>query len=265
MMVCALIAYVVLGYFIYKMIKSAIRTDSNLYFKWLIIASMILYYIPLILYFFDRFDLFSNIGYLRNVDSDRWFDFVSSYICAVVGTLLSGFILILITFKQMSVQKNDMKESKRIENAPLLVYNFSDEYIDDCLQELMLNPSAKNSDNYSLFLEIENIGLNHAKCFSCDVSMGKNYIHNFSFDHYQPIIKKNGKVNFELIFWFKYKKSSEDNNVIINFSFRYMDVLNNKYTQKVVLKCRITNEYGSQYRGYRLAIDNVMIEDENIL
>lgn len=44
-----------------------------------------------------------------------------------------------------------------------------------------------------------------------------------------------------------------------------MDVLNNKYTQKVVLKCRITNEYGSQYRGYRLAIGNVMIEDENIV
>lgn len=258
-----IILYSLFILFLLSYIDKRLKEADDLFEKCSYYLLIIICSIPLFVYYFDRFNIISKLGILKGINSDRWFSFISSYLSGIISTVLSGFILIWITFRQIKTQIKDSKDTKRIQNAPLIKYDFSDKKIDFELEYYMYNPCYGDKVNpYSVYLELANIGLNHAKSFKFNVLIGDDFDREFDLD-YQSIIQKDNSIVLNLIFFFIYDKKG-NNDVLINFIFKYKDVLNNSYEQNVKLFGTITNTSGSQYGGYRFAINNIEVEDEHL-
>ena len=60
---------------IYSCVKLYKRTTSKIE-KTIYIVLMIIYFIPIIIFLFDKFDIPTRIGYTSNIDTDRWFKFI---------------------------------------------------------------------------------------------------------------------------------------------------------------------------------------------
>ena len=124
---------------------------------------------PLIVYYLDRYNIPSKFGYTENIISSDWVSILTNYSAAIISTLLSAVFLIFITFKQMDeTYKDNIKlnnETQRIQNLPLLRYNFTHERLegemfDENKKWIFSNQDESNSDSIDFTMEIENIGLN---------------------------------------------------------------------------------------------------------
>ena len=124
---------------------------------------------PLIVYYLDRYNIPSKFGYTENIISSDWVSILTNYSAAIISTLLSAVFLIFTTFKQMDeTYKANIKlnnETQRIQNLPLLRYNFTHERLegemfDENKKWIFSNQDDSNSDSIDFTMEIENIGLN---------------------------------------------------------------------------------------------------------
>ena len=224
---------------------------------WLLI---IILFSPLILYYTDLFDIPTKIGLMKNVDTSKWFDFTTSYMSTIIGTLVSSLIVIITVIKQIEVQNNSSKEDKRIENAPLMKYYLQNEYVETKGQDLILNSEGRV---YNIFFGIENIGLNHAKKIEIELNSEEdNWKRKFKIENEQSILKK------EEIYWFdfvlNYKKKSKTNK-LLKIKILYYDMLNNQYEQMINIDYTISNEIKLESRGIKLYFNQIDIEDERLI
>ena len=247
-------------FFSIKMIIKTYKSLETLVEKVLYILSLMIFFIIITIYYLDRYDMPTRLGMANNINTERWFNFTSNYIIGLVGQIISGAILVLITLKQISVQIENNTDDKRIQNAPIFKYNISNNSMVTTNKFYFFN-GDNHSNIYSLLFQIENIGLNHARHISIFVS-GDNIKKEqvFKFDDSQGILKKDDTIIFELILNYDGKKKQNMKN--INISITYEDMLNNKYSQNININGEATNVYGSQYGGYKFNILECEINNE---
>lgn len=213
-----------------------------------------------IIYFTDMYNIPTKLGWLRNMSSDRWFNYINNYSSSIVGAVIGGIIVVFVTRKQIDEQNKNYKDDKRIQNAPIFDFKFSNVKVDNSKELYLFNDSG---NTYCLFLRIENIGFNHARNVTIFID-GDNIkdIREFKLDDSRSILKKNDFINLKFIFNYKFKKSN--NLRKINITIKYDDLLENKYSQKIVLKVEPTQECSSKYEGNKLYISGVNIESESL-
>ena len=238
--------------FIYNRIKKAVSlTEKILY-----LLLLFVYFVPYFFYILDRYNLPTKLGYIKNLNIDDWFGFLSNYVSSFVGTILSGVILVLITMKQIEIQKKDNREDKRIQNAPLMKYDISNNVLKNSVEELLLNADG---DIYHIFFEIENIGLNHAKKINIELRSGDGWSRSFTVGNNQSILKKGESYVFDFVL--NYAKKSNRNKKI-TILINYSDMLNNQYEQQINIDYYVNDEMRVECCGLYLSINNIEISDE---
>lgn len=259
--IAKIIVLIFCGLGIYSIIKN-IKNAESFIEKILILLSLFIYFIPATIYILDSYDIPTKLRIFNKVDIERWNNFLVPYINTIVGNVVSGVVLLLITYWQIRKQVESNNEDKRIQNAPVMKYDITNEYIDDSEQFYLFNGIDKNTHPCNIFLKIENIGLNHARHFKIDIhDIGNEKIRTYTIDSNQSIIKKDEKITIDLIIAMEKKENSK----IIKLYVFYDDILKNKYKQEVILNISASEEYGYKYRGNKIIINSVEIKDEELI
>lgn len=244
-------------YKLYKEYKQIETVDEEVMFwLWLIIIA-----IPIIIYYLDRYNILSKYGWFNESNSERWFSFVETYLSSLVSAIIGAVVLIIMTTRQWNLEREKNKEDKRIQNAPIFRYEISNLQIPTEFEHQIINNI--NGNSYNLFLNVENLGLNHAKKIRFEIFddiIPKPQV--FKFDT-QSFLKKDDTKLIKFIFDYKYdSENQKNNNKKIKIIVYYQDLLNNNYYQEINVYVEVTNKSGSEYGGYQLYIVSTEIENE---
>lgn len=240
---------------IYKCIKMY-KESKSLVERTLYILFLIVYFIPIIIYYFDKYDIPTKFGYTKGIDTNRWFDFFSSYIVGIVGAIISGAILFLITLKQIRMQIENYNDDKRIQNAPIFDYILSNHITVNCKYSHVVE-LKEDGEVYHVFFRIENIGLNHGRNINILIKVDGVEDRKFSLNGHQSFIRKEEFVWLDLIF--QLDDSNNDRKIVIEVY--YDDLINNRYIQKINVVFRTVKD---DIKKTRLDITNIIIENEKI-
>ena len=243
--------------FIYiRMLKSSKSFTE----KFLKILSGFVLIVPFIIYFIDRNNIPTKYGYTNYVNLDRWYNFISQYVTNVIGAIISGVILFLITCKQIRSQIDSNNEDRRIQNAPILKYDITNLKKNCDYDELTFG----KGEIYNLYFEIENCGLNHARHLKFELYIENKKCIDSHIKSQQSILKVAEKISFNFVINFIYnKENAETNRKKAQIVVYYNDLLNNSYIQKINLILCVTNYFDfGKHGGYQLDIAKVNIEDE---
>ena len=223
---------------------------------------------PLIIYYLDRYNIPSKFGYTENIISSDWVSILTNYSAAIISTLLSAVFLIFITFKQMDeTYKDNIKlnnETQRIQNLPLLRYDFTHERLegemfDENRKWIFSNQDDSNSDSIDFTMEIENIGLNTVRKVYLEVESELfNKKENFELFNQSNIEKSKTKKKEFII------TNVSKGTYKIEITVYYQDLLKNWYKQKVHLTISVTNIYDSKSHDCN-QINSVIVDDEEML
>ena len=206
----------------------------------------------------DINNAFLNIPFIRNLRIEFWISFAIT----MCGTLVSSCVVLFIGYYQTKDQRDNYMDDKRIQNKPFLLYSFKSEKIIGAEDRWI----SINGDNYSFWMSVQNIGLNHLKNFWVQIEDCDSKINNyFSCDLQQSVIKKDDLKSFELIIGYVYDETNKNNDKTINITIHYDDLLNNSYSQKIELSVTVTNVYCQECNGRRLEINSVKIFDEELV
>lgn len=236
---------------LYKQYKESNTIDEKTVFFLL----LLIFAVPLIIYYLDRYDVFSKLKWIENTDSDRWFNFLATYISSIFGALIGAVALILMTKHQMDGQDEKDKEIVRINNMPLLTYKLSRNTGEINLENLLVT-NCKKGKSIDFELTIKNVGMNTIK---------KSFIVFASEDFSNPYynwLENNGCIDKnESVTIYRYLELSNGKHTI-NFTIYYCDLINNWYSQNIRLKFEVTNYFDKNGNIY---LPNMIIEDEKLL
>lgn len=244
-------------------IKKCMKSNSHVE-KAIYVAIPFMYSVIAIIYLLDRYNIPSLLKWDVNVSSSQWFNFITTCASTIIGAFIGGIIIIFVTIKQLKVQVDSDNNDKRIQNAPILKYDITNIMTQTENQFFMFN---SDDNNYNLFINVENVGLNHARNINFEIS-GSGFKNKqvFSLNNAQSILKKDNSIWLQIIFNYSYdKKTKKHNNKEIKIIVFYEDLLKNHYSQEIKLHLEATNEYGSIYGGYKFYVNLITIEDETYL
>ena len=221
----------------------------------------IIYIVFGIIYSLDLYNIPSTLGWDKNISIDRWFDYISNYSSSIVGAVIGGVFVLLVTIKQINEQNYQYKQDKRIQNAPIFKYDISNKKQKPDKEVILCNGDG---NIYSLFLNIENIGFNHARNIVIDIS-GDNIVSNYitKLDESQSILKKGNTILLQLIINYKFKKTNNKKNIYIKIT--YDDLLENNYEQVINISGEVTNTYDPSCCGRVFNILKCKIENEKCI
>lgn len=247
------------------LIREIYIKSETIYEKVLCIILVIIIYIPMVIYYFDRYNIASKLGYTQNVNVNRWFEFLTNYIGTVVGTIISSLVVIFLTVKQIQIQINESKENKRIENMPIFKYDLSSET--DNNVPFVLTILENGGNDYNLFLTIENIGLNHSKNVKYELFVDDKKVEYIGDKvcKMQSFIKKNEKIKLCFLFKFNYGEDESQNSKKIKIIISYEDLLGNAYKQQIFSDMILTSKSGKKYYGFKANYININVEKEELI
>lgn len=269
---------VVLTFFIKFFVKVYKESKSDLEKIVYVMLSLAIMF-PVVVYYLDRYNIPSKLGHTENIISSDWVSILTNYSAAIFSTLLSAVFLIFITFKQMDetykdniklnnkVYKDNIKlnnETQRIQNLPLLRYDFIQESLegemfDENKKWIFSNQDDSNIDSIDFTMEIENIGLNTVRKVYLEVESELfDKKENFELCN-QSNIEKSQKKKKEFIITNVAKGTYK-----IEITVYYQDLLKNWYKQKVHLTISVTNIYNSNTNSNN-QINSVVVDDEEML
>ncbi len=239
-----LIVMAVLG--IYECIKM-FKKSNSLFEKATFVLFSVIYFIPVIIYYLDRFNIPTRLEYNNGINIDRWFNFLGSYligvISAVISAVISGVILIFVTRKQIDIdelkRREELNEQKRINNLPLLKIEFQGNQMSDLPSHIVVMDYGENNASGFCVLgfDIENIGLNVARNITCALKTTDDKFHCSDADEiHNRILKVGTKEWYGLMTIFDFGKNLQKNIIV---TFYYYDLFNNKYAQDVELKINV--------------------------
>lgn len=255
-------------FFSIKMFIKACNESDNAFEKALYIVFSISFIFPVIIYYLDRFNIPTLLGYTANLDSSNWVEILTNYAASIVSVLLSSVILIIITKKQLDITyEQNIKinnENLRIQNLPLLKYYFTYEVIDDDLfndnhKLILYKNDGEINSSLNFTMEIENIGLNTVRKVYLEVRSDLlNEKEIFELCN-QSSIEKTQKIKKNFIV-----TNVPKGNYKFEISVYYQDLLKNWYKQLVNANISLTNIYNTETHGCTL-IESFRVEDEEIL
>lgn len=242
-------------YFIYKSTeKSNSLVEKISYIILATVDSAIL-----IIYYFDRFNVATELGWNTNVNTQNWLNFIATYTTGIISAGIAALVSVFVTIYQ--IKKNDEendkrdKENFRIQNMPLLKY--------DCVQErnasvkltqLDTNIEENKGVTQQITLSLKNIGLNSIRKYYMKIEsniLKRKYI----FEIVKESVIEKGQ---EVIIPFVLRLKTEE---IYNFKITlyYQDLVFNIYEQDVILEYKLfsANDGLNHYYDYKF-----MVQDE---
>ena len=240
--IVTILLIIITALMIYKMYEEYQKSetlDEKVVF-WLVIM---IFVIPMIIYYADRYDIISKFGWFENSSSDRWFSFFETYFSSLVSAIIGAVVLIVMTIHQLNLDREKNLSDKRIQNAPIFRYEINNINIPTKYEYFIYNKIDGNP--YSLFFNIENVGLNHARNIEFEVfdDISKPG-QKFKLDT-QSFLRKDDSKLVRFIFNYKYdSKTQNNNNKNIKIIVTYEDLLNNKYNQTIDIGVEVTNNVG---------------------
>ncbi len=216
-------AYMV--YKIYKEYKNSKTLDEKITF-WII---LFVFLFPMILYYMDKYNIPSMFNLVNNEDSNKWFEFITTYFSSVIGATIGAVALIIMTIHEFENQNKANKEERRINNLPFISYDFNvyNEYNGAIFQEL--KTINEKSNEAFLKIRLKNIGMNTIR--KCYININSELIddnYDYMIDE-QELIEKNQ----EKFVVFKLPVFTKSNTIKI--TIKYQDILFNWYKQVVFL------------------------------
>lgn len=236
---------------LYKQYKDFNTIDEKTVFFLL----LLIFGVPVIIYYLDRYDIFSKLKWVENTDSDRWFNFIATYVSTIFGALIGAVALISMTKHQMNRQDEKDKEIVRINNISLLTYKLS-RNTGEISAENLLVTKCKKGKSIDFELTMKNVGMNAIKKSFIVFSSG-----DFSNPYYNWL-ENNGCIDKnECVSIYHYLKLSNGKHTI-NVIVYYCDLINNWYSQNITLNFEVTTMFDSDGNIY---IPKMIIEDAILL
>lgn len=242
-------------YFIYKSTeKSNSLVEKISYIILATVDSAIL-----IIYYFDRFNVATELGWNTNVNTQNWLNFIATYTTGIISAGIAALVSVFVTIYQIKKnnEENDKrdKENFRIQNMPLLKY--------DCVQarnasvkltQLDTNIEENKGVTQQITLSLKNIGLNSIRKYYMKIEsniLKRKYI----FEIVKESVIEKGQ---EVIIPFVLRLKTEE---IYNFKITlyYQDLVFNIYEQDVILEYKLfsANDGLNHYYDYKF-----MVQDE---
>ena len=247
-------------YFIYKSTeKSNSLVEKISYIVLAIVDSAIL-----IIYYFDRFNVPTELGWNINVNTQNWLNFIATYTTGIISAGIAALVSVFVTIYQIKKnnEENDKrdKENFRIQNMPLLKY--------DCVQgrnasveltQLDTNIEEDKGVIQQITLSLKNIGLNSIIKYYIKIEsniLKRKYIFEIA---KESVIEKGQ----EVIIPFVLRLKTEE---IYNFKITlyYQDLVFNIYEQDAILEYKLSsaNDGLNYYSDYKFMVqDEKQIDD----
>ena len=112
-----IIEFLIGGYLVYNKIKK-IPDDFASNFLKIMFAMLI---IPIIVFYIDYFNLGNWFGVQKLISKESWLSFFGTYVSAIFGAVLSAYVMIQMTNKQITVQRIEgCKPRLKLENITVL-------------------------------------------------------------------------------------------------------------------------------------------------
>lgn len=95
--------------FLYKLYKKA----ENYIEKTFFIVLVIVYLVPVIIYYLDKFNVPTIFEMTENINPQNWLNFVSNYITSIISTIIGGIITMFITMSEIQRNNEDTEKEKK--------------------------------------------------------------------------------------------------------------------------------------------------------
>ncbi len=265
--IIGILLYLILIVFIIFLYKKGYKSYKDEFSKLLYCLLLNSIIFLLIVYYLDRFNVPSMLGYTKNTNSSDWINILTNSFITIISTMLSSIILLKITFKQLEETRKDNielnNENHRIQNAPLLKYNFTLEHLEGVVTEnqkwILINQNDINQhkDALEFVISIGNIGLNTARNVNLTMeSLLFNQKEIFEMFN-QSSIEKDQIIKKEIII-----PNVQEGTYKIFITVFYQDLLKNWYKQKIELIVSMTNIFDSSVRSYTIINSFNVYEEE---
>ena len=212
------------------------RTEKILY----VYASAVLVFI-IILYYSDKLNISGYLGIGDNTQPQNWLSILASLGTSIAAEILAGLILIYVTMLQIQENRKDMirkeQEDRRINNMPLLVYDFLDNNNDAVkINNIYKLETKKMAQHTEITLSVKNIGMNAVRKSYVEIK-GNSLIRTSicELDQQSSLDKNETKViDFVL--------ELENGKYNYEITIYYEDLLHNWYSQKIDLEFKLSGE-----------------------
>lgn len=236
---------------IYKEYKLSKTIDEKILF----FLILFIFLVPLLIYYIDIYDIPSKFNWLKNSFSERWFNFITTYISSIFGAVIGAVVLILMTIHQMDRQDEKDKETLRINNMPLLSYEISRNAGEINLENLFIT-NCEKGNSVDFELKIKNLGMNAIKKAFIEFSSI-----DFSSSYYNWLASGGCIDKGDSIKIYRYLEIPEGKH-LINATIYYCDLINNWYSQTVIIELESTNQFDKTGCIFNFGI---VIEDEKFI
>lgn len=238
---------VLMLYFIYKAFDKSSNMVERISYVVLAIIDVTLFGI----YYLDKFNIPTELGWNKNVNTQNWLNFLGTYITGIISAGIGAVVSVFITIYQIRKNNEDNEkrdsENLRIQNMPMLKYeiettNAENKKID--IEELIISNCDHNvSIPYNLFVTIKNIGLNNVKRIIVDFESAivKNKERILGKNNIIPMEKNESK---NLYTYFALETGKE---YLIKLNVYYEDVLQNWYYQTVDIYYNASKVHNGTY------------------
>ncbi len=239
------------------------KTDSYVE-RTIIIVTILIIFTPITVYYIDRYNLFSALHWCSNKEEcDRWFNYFSSYTPSIFAAIISGSILIVMTRIQIEDQIKNNNDDKRIQNAPIFKYIITNQKNGSESTPIIF---YGDGNLYNLYINIDNIGLNHARHISIKIiEENSKYPITHEIDKCQSILKKDENIWLNIVLNYKINKNYKNIEKELAIIVYYEDLLNNKYMQQINMSVTPIDKFNHKCNGYELIINNIEIDNEKVI
>lgn len=239
--------YFISGIILIAIILGIIKSKFSI-LKIVNIILLIIIFVVIIYYLVDFFNIPTKYNLIKNINSARFFEFISNLIIAIIGTIIGGLTTIWITMYQI-------KENVRLQNMPLIKYSIDTIYkgksdINDLIDtNISTENIKKNSKTYGININMNNIGMNCIR--NLKVYLNSDFLKNDKYVEISNdtvnIIPKGESLDINKFFSLQCINKKYNLKIVVF----YEDILFNCYMQEIDLNywtTKISN--GIKYNSY---------------
>lgn len=223
--------------------------------------------VPIVIYYLDRYDVPTYLGWSINVDPQNWLAFLANYSAGIISAVISAVILVIVTILQIKKNNEDNierdKENLRVQNMPILKYSIDTENKGKGELEELIITNIDNGNTYNLNISIKNIGLNNIKNIKVDFKspLINNSTYRILGNYSLEVLEKEEEIVINRFFSLKSSEKPYDMNIIVY----YEDVLSNWYRQILNVHYTATNISKEGYIGiarYEVSEEEIIKEED---
>lgn len=169
--------------------------------------------VPIVIYYLDRYDVPTYLGWSINVDSQNWLAFLANYSAGIISAVISAVVLVIVTILQIKKNNEDNierdKENLRVQNMPILKYSIDTENKGKGELEELIITNIDNGNVYNLNISIKNIGLNNIKNIKVDFKspLINNSTYRILGNYSLEILEKKEEIVINRFFFKKFRKT----------------------------------------------------------